>query len=480
MLCGSIIMENKLLLAIFFLIAFLSPAPVFAATHSVCKSGCTYTSIQSAISTAQPGDIVEVATGTYSESITIPKDGTPNAWITLRAKPGSVVWIDSSSLNKSNIIIGSHSYWKIEGLKMKGAALNSSSGTDPGSASDGVYVGQGGHDIILQNLTIEAPNGDGIDLRGANYNIQILDNEIYDMRKQKPNYSGDGHGIHVIQQRGVSPSHDILVKGNFVHDSHGKACIGLADFSALNATHPTNIVVEYNKIQDCTMGIKINADGIFRHNLLIDTGKYTSNPEKNVNGFQAFTHDNENNVRLAQVYNNTVVGFNTSYSFDMRENGTSTPPQTFTIFEKNIAYNPRTYFIKVRDTNFTNSSYNLFYKSNGSASYIGYTPDSTSITNTDPKLNPVTFAPLSGSSVCSPNIGALPCGGTIASPLPSPTIQPVRPGDANNDNKIDGIDYVIWLNHYNQSVSGPSNGDFNNSGKVDGVDYVIWLDHYGK
>lgn len=53
-----------------------------------------------------------------------------------------------------------------------------------------------------------------------------------------------------------------------------------------------------------------------------------------------------------------------------------------------------------------------------------------------------------------------------------------KPGDANNDNKVDGLDYVIWLNHYNQNISGASNGDFNNNGKVDGLDYVIWLNNY--
>lgn len=52
------------------------------------------------------------------------------------------------------------------------------------------------------------------------------------------------------------------------------------------------------------------------------------------------------------------------------------------------------------------------------------------------------------------------------------------PGDANGDSKVDGLDYVIWLNNYNTNKTGPSNGDFDNNGRVDGVDYVIWLNHY--
>ena len=55
----------------------------------------------------------------------------------------------------------------------------------------------------------------------------------------------------------------------------------------------------------------------------------------------------------------------------------------------------------------------------------------------------------------------------------------VTPGDANGDGKVDGLDYIIWLNNYNQTTpNGSSDGDFNNSGKVDGLDYVIWLNNY--
>src|SRR5690606_19049140 len=47
------------------------------------------------------------------------------------------------------------------------------------------------------------------------------------------------------------------------------------------------------------------------------------------------------------------------------------------------------------------------------------------------------------------------------------------PGDANGDNRVDGSDYVIWLNHYNQNTNeGASHGDFDGDEKVDGLDYV--------
>ncbi|KKS31732.1 hypothetical protein A2380_03930 [candidate division WWE3 bacterium RIFOXYB1_FULL_43_24] len=463
--------------------------PSTTSVLSVCKTGCTYSTIQSAINAASAGKTIEVQAGIYNESLSIGVNGTSTGWITLQAKPGDVVWIDGSTLgNVSNINLGNHSYWKIIGLKMRAAAQGSVLGAD--GAADGVTVGVGGNNIVLQNLAIEAPNADGIDLRGANYNIQILGNEIYEMRKLNPSYYGDGHGVHVLQQRGVAASHDILVRGNLVHDAHGKACLALSDFTALNAPRPTNIVFEHNIVRDCTNGIKINADGIFRYNLVVDSGKYTTGVEKPDSCFQAFTHDAENNVRDARVYNNTAVGCNNAYNFDMVYNG-STPTQTFTVFKNNIAFNPRVYYVRVSGTILSSEGNNLFYKPVGTASYIGYTPGSTSIINTDPQLNldytlksssPAidkgavidTSLPYSGTS---PDIGAYEFQSTVPTPAPDPL---PKPGDANGDNLVNDADFVIWYDHYNLSVSGVSNGDFNADNFIDGADYVVWLNNYGK
>ena len=68
---------------------------------------------------------------------------------------------------------------------------------------------------------------------------------------------------------------------------------------------------------------------------------------------------------------------------------------------------------------------------------------------------------------------------TTATPLP--TSLP-KPGDANNDEKVNEEDYGIWLLHYNPASTqsgGSSIGDFNNDSKVDGLDYTIWLNNYG-
>lgn len=50
------------------------------------------------------------------------------------------------------------------------------------------------------------------------------------------------------------------------------------------------------------------------------------------------------------------------------------------------------------------------------------------------------------------------------------------PGDANGDNRIDGVDYTIWLQHNGQITSkGSEYGDFNSDGRVDRADLNILL-----
>lgn len=52
-------------------------------------------------------------------------------------------------------------------------------------------------------------------------------------------------------------------------------------------------------------------------------------------------------------------------------------------------------------------------------------------------------------------------------------------GDANGDGRVDGIDFVVWLNHYGADTPNRNrDGDFDSDGKVDGIDYIVWLNNY--
>jgi hypothetical protein len=47
----------------------------------------------------------------------------------------------------------------------------------------------------------------------------------------------------------------------------------------------------------------------------------------------------------------------------------------------------------------------------------------------------------------------------------------VRPGDANLDGSVGGLDYLLWKAAPNTTWAG---GDFNDDGSVGGLDYLIW------
>ncbi len=88
----------------------------------------------------------------------------------------------------------------------------------------------------------------------------------------------------------------------------------------------------------------------------------------------------------------------------------------------------------------------------------------------------------SGVNVNLTNTGRVP---TLSPPPPTNTSTPTParpsgglPGDGNNEGLVDGEDFIIWLNHFGQSVSGANNGDLYNNSIVNIDDYIIWGGNY--
>lgn len=55
----------------------------------------------------------------------------------------------------------------------------------------------------------------------------------------------------------------------------------------------------------------------------------------------------------------------------------------------------------------------------------------------------------------------------------------VAVGDGNGDGAVDGLDYVLWADHYGQTGRSYWEGDYDQNGVVDGLDYVLWADAFG-
>jgi hypothetical protein len=120
-------------------------------------------------------------------------------------------------------------------------------------------------------------------------------------------------------------------------------------------------------------------------------------------------------------------------------------------------------------------TYGIKYTTNTGSGYDVDLPDQTIsvgqvLTSTIPSQGVITIYQKTG---------GVPLPTSTPTSTPTPTPIPI-PGDANGDDMVDGIDYVIWLNQYLKPPQPDPSGDadFNQSGTVDGVDYVIWLNNY--
>ncbi len=111
-----------------------------------------------------------------------------------------------------------------------------------------------------------------------------------------------------------------------------------------------------------------------------------------------------------------------------------------------------------------------------SSGAVPTTPPGTATVTATPTNTPIATATPRPTNTPTPLLTATNTPTAIVTPGSS-----CLAGDANNDCKVDGIDYIAWLTHYNQTTAnGYKDGDFNNDSKVDGIDYIAWLNNYGK
>lgn len=105
----------SVLLALAVLTAFCLPAPADAATLQVCST-CTYTTIQGAVNAAASGDNIEIAAGTYNESVSI--SGARS--LTLYASSGRVT-IDATGYDRALEILHASANIVLQDLDLEDA-----------------------------------------------------------------------------------------------------------------------------------------------------------------------------------------------------------------------------------------------------------------------------------------------------------------------------------------------------------------------
>ena len=217
-------MKHTLFLVLAICLFFLLPRDSFAVSRTVCSSGCTYTTIQAAITASTTGDTIKVGPGTYA-GFTVNKQVIIESEDFNRANPK----LNTIKINGSVTVTGSWA-WD-QGPTIRGFSINAADAIIGNAPFIIEYnYGTGGGDIVSFE-----PGGGGI-VRG-NYlensgdDCIDVDNQTKEILIENNTMTRCGQdGIEIRQQNDTISSRATLTfRNNFV-DVTGEDSLQIMDY----------------------------------------------------------------------------------------------------------------------------------------------------------------------------------------------------------------------------------------------------------
>ncbi len=454
-----------------FILLFLATTSVSAASFYTSTSGSDsnsgtssspFRTINKGVSILHAGDTLFVKAGTYAEQLSdsIPSGTSWTNAVTIKANPGDIVTIKppSSAMRVVTFAYG-EKYIIIDDFIMDGANMSSDVikfQNNSGSASanhiriSNSEVMNGANMGILiaadDSVPIQADFNEFINLKVHNNGKgDTTGNHLHGMYIQTNNnlvdggsyYSNASHGIQVDSCHGVNGNNNIF-RNLKLHDNGTTSGTGNPANSIGIGIYCGNNNLVYNVVA-------WNNGGNFQANWLPQNTKFYNDV-----GYKNFS-SNYGNFFIGSGANGTLIknsiGFQGAGSNFVNNAGATS---------QNNLFGVDPLFVDAANANFA-------LKSGSPAIDAG---QALSEVTTD--INGVT-RPQGGVY----DIGAYEFGGTV-SPTASPTVAPTNnptstptpTPDRNSDGKVDGVDYVLYLNN-------PV--DLNSDGKVDQSDLSVLI-----
>ncbi len=463
------------------LVILANPKAVFAATYYVSSNGVdsqtglsadlpwkTIAKVNAAL--LNPGDQVLFKRGeTFAGQLKPTRSGTDVAWITYGAYgSGARPIIDGSASNALYIDGPYVHHLRYENLDFSGAASTATALVYTHS----MYF----YNDIFRNSAIASGFAAGWGAGQESYNITLDTSEF------AYNYK---NGALIGSDTGAKGPHDILIKNSNAHHN-GHDIYAHHGFYVKFGVTIQDSVAAYNS----SAGFKINSESIYTspysptlknntayennvgiyigHNKAKIFGNYVYN---NTNANIMMDSDADNNEIYANISKN-VKNVSGSANFAFQGGLLNTGNYiTNNLFIQDRAISPKYLFLAARGSMAEFAANNTI---DGNTYYTDGNPNTHLMYDSTGQLfSWDEYRKLAGAPDRTSVFLSQPPSSTVT---PSPSSNPVFPGDANGDGYVNEIDYLVWINHYKTSTAnGPSDGDFDSNGFVDGVDYVIWL-----
>lgn len=292
------------LYGLWLIFTLLGSTEVQAATYYVATTGNDsnpgslaqpFGTFRQAISKLQPGDILYIRGGTYTEQMNFqdpPKTGTMNAWLRIAGYPGEIV-----TLLRTDPV--DHSYGPIKArgnlayFVFENLILDGTNDTNDTAWS----LRDGNHHFILRNLEIKNFKSSGLHIKGND--IQVINCKIHD-NQPPPGIKSRKYGIYFAY------GDNVILEGNEIYHNNGG---GIHTFPGpiRNAIIRGNIVHDNNSSSESTVpGILVFEDINYYDGTAIIDGVHVYNNIVYGNGAGGiFVANGAANVK---VWNNTVYG----------------------------------------------------------------------------------------------------------------------------------------------------------------------------
>ncbi|EDM80565.1 Polymorphic membrane protein [Plesiocystis pacifica SIR-1] len=222
------------------LVSLLGARQAQAATATVCASGCDYTSIQTAVTAAAPGDTLELENGeTFVESVTVDKDlrirGRWNAPVvldgdgadaTLTVLTGATVTVDHVAITGADgtagVVVNTGAV-----LKLRHSVVTSNVATYGGVLNMGTLMLRWNTLVSLNHSTSDFAGGINNFAGTVRVTPTPNDSGLFATIQGNTGYDGGGLANHsgTVELERVEFSHNSAYLGGGFHNGFGQATL---------------------------------------------------------------------------------------------------------------------------------------------------------------------------------------------------------------------------------------------------------------